>query len=414
MALKIWATQNAVDTTGTGTTDFTHGTVTNTPVAALHFLTDSTANDTPNNQLSLAMGMSDGTDDRWSSVSVQHNQVTTNTNHNQGITGCVAAGFTGSSTTDGVMSHNSFISGGQRLDNDNAFGAARLCNSLFFDCDNAKVLTATLSATVDTAVNVDPGFNWDCLVTIGVPRAGGASGSEAEIYLGFYDKTNQGCTIWNSANGQSGGDAALSIRNDSVGGELDLGGPALDYRIEAATAAGTSCDLTPRNGGGDSDTVFCLFLGWASAETVSVVSWDAPTTTGNNADTSAGFTPQAALHLFSFATAYNTVYATATAGAFGVGMDTDGDNFCVSVQDEVGAVNTDVQSITYNDSIFVEEDDGTDGHKATFVSFDATGWTHNFSISRGTTQKFISLVFEEEVVGGSSLPLLNSNSGGGF
>ncbi len=396
MALTVWATQNAVDTTGTGTTNFTHGTVTNTPVAALHFLAGATTNGGTPSGARCSVGMTDGTDQRYVSINSVHNISTNTDTHRYNNTdACIAQMFSGGPTLDGAMSHDAFISGGQRLNNDNGFGTGYLCNSLFFDCDNAKVLTATINATVDTVVNVDPGFAWDALICISVADNSVAGSTNAEFSFGFFDRTNQGCLMFNSENGDttSGGDVGLQVRNDSVAGELALGTGNLDYRVEAAVGTGTSCDLTPRNNGGDTDLVYCLFLGWSTAETVEVVSWDSPTTTGNNADTSAGIEPQAVIHLFSFAGAYNTAEADGDAGAFGIGIETADDQFCTGYADEQGANPTDTQSSNNNKSIFVEEDDGTAGYEGTLTSLDATGWTHNWTATQVAANKLMSLAF---------------------
>ena len=421
MTLKVWAAQSTVDTTGTGTTDFTHGTISDVPNAVLHVFTNSTANDSPSNQLSFAIGMSDGTDDRAVSVGCQHNVANANTCYRMDTGGCVASAFATGSTLDGSMSHNSFIAGGQRLNNDNAFSGSRLCNSLFFKTDNAKVLTATLSASVDTAVNVDPGFAWDCLIMIGCGDNGG-SGLGAEFFFGFYDKTNQGYINFLSTDDASvpAGVPALRFHSDVTSGTSYVGGEAQfttgnpDYYIEASVGAGTSCDLTTRNNGGDSDHVYCLFLGWTSSESVTLFDWAAPTSTGSNAVTGVGFQPQAAIHLFTFCNVYNAGFSNDQGGALGIGFDTDGDNFCASLSDEDASTNTDTQTVIYNDSIFVEEDDGTDGYKATFTSFGSDGWTHNWSIVRTAANKFLSIAFEEEAAG-TAMPLLGgSNSSGGF
>jgi hypothetical protein len=416
MTLEVWAVQTAVDTSGTGTTDFAHGTVTTTPIAALHCFSNATTNGASTNQGRLAFGMSDGTDDRYASIGVQHNVATSNTNYNRGTAGCVAGCFTTGSTLDGSMSHNSFISGGQRLNNDNAFGSAPLCNSLFFNCDNAKVMTATLNATVDTAVNIDPGFAWDCVIFIGNPNTV-AAGAHADIYFGFFDGTNQGGIIFNSedANG-SPGNPTMRISSTYVGGELPYTGTALDYGIDAVVGTGTSLDLYPRTSGGDTDPVYCLFLSTGGTEGIEVVSWDSPVANGSSSVATASFEPQSCIHLLSFAAAYDVTENDGDAGSIGVSFETADDQFCNSIQDEdATGGNSDAQSLVDNVSISLDEDDGTVGYTAAFTSYNADGWTHNWTQQDGTANKFISLVFEVEgAAGGSSLPLLGSNTSGGF
>ena len=398
MTLEVWATQNAVDTTGSGTTDFVHGSITTTPVAALHCWTHGTVNGTAVNQMTMGVGMSDGTTDLSVSISSQHDVSPTNTSYRRSSSeGCVSGCFTTGASLDGAMSHNSFIAGGQRLNNDNAFASARLCNSLFFDCDNAKTVSAILDASVDTAVNVDPGFAWDVMIVIGVPRTV-ASGQYAEMYMGFFDKTNQGCIAFNSAHNNSSvvADVSLRLSDTYVGMEMGMGTGTVDYAVDAVLGSGTSVNLFPRTDGGDGDPVYCLFLGWASDETVKVVSWDSPTATGSNQVTSVGFEPQGCIHLLSFADDYDVAEAGADAGAFGIAFETADDQFCVAVADEYNTgANSDTQALTDNQSINVPDDGGAATYDATLTNYLSNGWDHNWAATEtGVTNRLISLAFE--------------------
>jgi hypothetical protein len=394
MTLEVWCSQDALPTSSSGTTDLAHGSVTTVPVAALHVSTTGVTNGTTQDVARMFLGMSDGTDERFSTITMQTGVTPSDCNHLNGTDGCMAQTFAASAGVDGKVSHNSFIAGGQRVNNDNGFAAARLCNSMFFKCEFAKVLTATLSATVDTAVNVDPGFNADCLITFAAPRAATSANTEAEIHIGFHDGTNQGGILFNSDHGDAAADPSSQISTTYVGGELALGTGALDYGVLAAPASGTSWDLTPKNAGGDSDVVFCLFLGWTSAESVSVFSWTSPTSTGADAQTGLGFQPQALLNLFSFAAAYDTAEQGADAGAWGVGMETADDQFCAALADEFNVNPTDTQSVTNNQSIDVDIHTGAAGDAATLTSLDADGFTHNYSAVEGTANRMLTLAFE--------------------
>jgi hypothetical protein len=342
----------------------------------------------------MSIGASDGTDDRYVSISSNDAEVTTGTFHRSNPASCLGLILPAASTEDGAVSHNSFIAGGQRVDNDNGASSARLVNHMFFKCEFASLLTATLDTAVDTAVNVDPGFNWDALITFGACRGATANGDEAEIYLGFFDRTNQGCIAFNSADGQTDGDPSLQISTTYCGMEMALGTGALDYGVDASVGSGTSCDLTPRNAGGDGDAVFCLFLGWTSAESASVFSWTSPTATGADAQTGLGFQPQALLNLFSFAASYDTAEADADGGAFAIGMETGDSQFCAGISDEFNSATTDSQSMIDNQAINVELDTGAAGDVATLTSLDADGFTHNYSGVEGTANRMLTLAFE--------------------
>jgi hypothetical protein len=406
MALEVWATQNAVDTTGSGTTDFAHGSITTTPVAALHCFSTGTANGTPVDGATLAFGISDGTLDQYVSMGIENGVTTSATYYRHGSSqGCVAGCLSDVDTLDGGMTHNSFIAGGQRLNNADAFATARLCNSLFFSCDNAKVISATLPATQDTPpTNVDPGFAWKVMIVIGIPRPAGG-GSFTEAYIGFFDKTNQGSLMFNSVHNAATfvDDPGLQISNTRIGGELLMGTGATDYTVEAIVGSGTSVDLHARNNPGDSDPIYCLFLGWSSDETVKVVSWDSPTSNGSNQVTSVGFTPQACIHLLSFAPSYDTAVNNDDAGVIGVSFETANEQFCAALADEHNATTSNTQGLVDDESITVPYATGAAGYTATFTGYLSNGWDHNWTDQDGTTNKLISLAFE---AGGENTDIL--------
>jgi hypothetical protein len=93
--------------------------------------------------------------------------------------------------------------------------------------------------------------------------------------------------------------------------------------------------------------------------------------------------------------AIDTGYTDSNAGSLGVSTFDADDEYCNSVQDEDTALTTDTQSLSDNTVINLPDDDGSVAHVASFVSFDANGWTWNFSATEGTIVKYWALAIEE-------------------
>jgi len=402
MALEIFVGQTAMPTDAVGTTDLTSGDSATTPVAALHAKTKGVTNDSVAGDFELCIGMSDGTLSRAMSTTANTGQATddaTKGYYDAAIAGTAA----GSQVQDGGVSHNSFISGGQRVNDDVAFGAAHLCQHMFFAGCNVATKEAVLNASVDTAVNVDPGFAWDvaivtqCRETTLEDEDPDNNGS-----FGFMvkDDDEQACIAVGTNNGDaSPGGPSLQISTTYAGMVINPGTGALIFGIDVQEGSGTSCDVFPRIAGGESVLVAILFIGFTDGASVKRVSWDSPTSGGNNGITGAGGEPVALIHLLSRAAAYDTAEADAEAGAYGVSFITDDSQFCISGLNEF---NTGGNSNTWSEpvaqSIKVRRDDGNQGalnsYAATHVSMDANGWTENWTaVEDGGAAKQVSLAF---------------------
>lgn len=396
-SLEIWCAQTNLPTTSTGTTDFTHGSVTTTPVAALHFFA-SPPPDSVWAPARFSIGATDGTTQAYSVMVSESAVALTDTNSRNGNDACLGDVGNNSSGITGLASHNSFIAGGQRINNDNGFAVGRACSSMFFAGCTASLEVATLNGT--DVINVDPGFAWKAVIFFSAPRAENTGGTMGEIYFGFFDRTNQGCIAFNSDHNEAVqlGDVGLRISQTYVGMELSPNFGNIDYALTAAVGSGTSLDLTPSSTAG-TDAVRCLFLGWGTGEEVTLFPWDSPTTATSDAQTGLGFQPQALINLFSQADDYDIAEATGQAGTFGIGIETAADQFCTALQNDYDhATTTFTQSTSATRAIFVEDGDGTAGFDATLTSFDTYGFTHNFTATKAAAFKQLSLAFSAATV----------------
>ena len=398
MALEIFVGQNAALTASTGTVDFTSADSTTTPVAALHMLAGATVNNSPRNQANCAFGMADGTSEFCVSIGVNNNVTPTDTTRGRAVAALDIVS-PGGSFTEGRHSHTSFIAGGERLTSSNGFAVARLAQSMFFAGCNVSVEEVALSATVDVAANVDPGFAWDLVIVTHANISGATYSNDAEISFGFMTPADdsQGCIMWHSNNAATPSAPVSQISTTYAGGQLNDGVGTLVYGIDVQAGTGTSCDVYPRIAGGAVNNVQLLFIGFTDSSAAKIVSWTTPTSTGSSAVTGAGFTPVATIDLFSYATAYDTATTGASGGAWGVGFGTGDSQFCAALADEASPASlVDAQTLVNNIAVSVPIDDGTTSAstslKATHTSYDSDGWTRNWTeVDTGSGRKCLTL-----------------------
>lgn len=400
MALEIFVGRNACSTAGSGTVDFTSPDSSTTPVAALNLVGRAITDATLRADGTIGAGIADGTSQYVSSIGVNDAAVTVDAVKGRDLSS-VADLVGGAQVWDGIHTHNSFIAGGQRLNDTNGFSAAELCNSMFFAGANVSVEEVTLSATVDTAVNVDPGFAWDVAIVISSGMTTGTS-NDSDFSFGYMTAADdvQGCIMYNTNNGTSSpGAPNFQISSTYAGGKLNNGASTLQYGIDVQVGSGTSCDVFPRTAGGSSHLVRLLFIGFTDGSSAKIIAWDSPTATGNDAITGAGLTPIASIDLLSYAAAYDTGESDADGGAFAIGLSTADSQFCIAVMDEdATGGNSGTNSWNDNVSVSLPLDDGTTSATtsllATHVSFDSDGKTMNWTNrDSGTARKEMSLFF---------------------
>ena len=125
-----------------------------------------------------------------------------------------------------------------------------------------------------------------------------------------------------------------------------------------------------------------------------------PTSTGNDSEAGPGFTPQFVMMLPTMAEAASTIYWDALGGGFGISTFDDDDEYCNSInyEDEVATSNT--QSLSDDKAANLPDDDGSQGVEASFVSFDANGWTLNYTAVKANAKLWPYLAIGEAAAGG--------------
>ena len=129
--------------------------------------------------------------------------------------------------------------------------------------------------------------------------------------------------------------------------------------------------------------------------------------TGDDVQTGPGFPPQAVIVCPSIANVVNTHDAL---DVFSVGVtafDID-DEYSVIVSDEDDQAASDTQSLADNTALNVPNDNGAAGYEASFVSFEADGWTWNYSDATLTGRPMVVLAIGEEVAA-AGVPKISKN-----
>ena len=363
MALEVFVGQTPLPTDAVGTTDLTSPDSTTVPVGAIHTRTKGITNGTLVQDFDFSVGMSDGTLSRSISSTVNSDQTVDDAS--KGYHDAVVSRNTaGSNIQDGDVSHNAFIAGGQRVNDVQAFPLAHLCNHMFFAGCNATVKEVILNATVDTAVNTDPGHAWDVAIVLHCRETVLDDGDPDNMAsLGFMTKADDKqaciCTVTNNGDA-SPGNPGLRISNTYSGMRLNEETGALIFGIDVQAGSVTSADVFPRIAGGESNLVAILFLGFTTGESALIFESASPASLGNRQDTIGGtLVPIATIDLISRAASYDVSETDAEAGVFGIGFSSDDSQFCSYGHNEFATGgNSNARGQVNNVSIDVGRDDG--------------------------------------------------------
>ena len=106
------------------------------------------------------------------------------------------------------------------------------------------------------------------------------------------------------------------------------------------------------------------------------------------------------LSLAESANSGSRMHSTTGIAAF----DSD-DEYCHSVSAEDSVATMDTQTLSDNTAVECPDGDGTALLTASFVSFDANGWTLNYSAVDSNAKYFWALAIEEESAAGLSIPV---------
>jgi hypothetical protein len=411
------AVTRAACATSTGNQDFTTADLGGlTPVAAQFIVTAGVTDGTAADHAVLSYGAATGTSNRWAlGQSDEHNQATTDTSRALQSDECVFILNPGDTTADGEADFVSFITNGVRINWANAPASAHLMTVVLYAGTDvsAHANYFTVATTVDGTTDVtDPGFEPDLVLTAYTQDNMDAANAHGYATLGMVHndrasgvtQRSVGCWFVNNL-----GTSAPDGHSSALYGSMSLTGTGTvrrGFEFGSFDSSGFTCTTRLNTVSADEIGYLALRLGSGPAVDSWVGTHTTPTSTGNDAETGPGFTPQFVLMLGSMMEAIATGYNTSPlAGSWGIfAFDAD-DEYANSVSCEDGVGTTNTQSISDNTAILLPDDDGAAGLVASFVSFDASGWTLNYSAVEANAKIFFALAIEEEAVGGLSIPV---------
>ena len=373
-----------------------------TPKAALficsYSVTDATAADHNN----LSIGAATGASEEWClSTNDEHNQGTTDNYKTTDSDRCIRLNTPSTDTIDGEAEFIAFIANGVRINWLNAPSSAWLLTVVLFAGTDlsAHAGYAGLGNTVDLTTDITaPGFEPDIVLTAGQRTAIDSGNAHWWPSIGIVHN-DDGITQHSYGNlfyDNVATSSQLARYTESYGILEVAAGANLDWGGEFGTFDANGFSVTTRINGANNSTMFYLALNFNSAVDAWVGTHTTPTSTGNDSETNPGFKPQIVIQGLSLVEAVDTGYSDNRTGALGFSVfDADHEYTTIgSSEDAVATTNT--QSLADDRAIVVPDDDGTLDIEATFVSFDANGWTVNYSNAPATAKLFWALAIEEE------------------
>ena len=386
--------------TATGTQDITISGF-GTPKAAMFFVSRAEADGTPIADAVAGYGATDGTRQwSWSCFS-DHGQASTDSRRVQGDTRCVQI-----ITDVTIVRHaafDSWITDGVRINWGSVATTQLELVVVLFGGADLSVRADTIDVPGTGAVDVTgPGFEPDLVIGA---SCGATSGTTATIQwivgFGFAHNDRAGtvvqrCVFQRENTSVADGEPNSRLSTAYVGGQYQT---AVDWGAALGTFDASGFTLTPSaNAGGDDYHYLALRFDGVSGW---VGTLDAPTGTGAWAVTAPGFRPQFVMLVQTMHTAVDTDVTDGKAGAVGIGVFDATAAYTQATAIEDASATTDTESVSDDQPVSLNDHAGADAFDASFTSFDATGWTLNFSAADGTVRKWVGLAIGEAGGGGS-------------
>lgn len=368
------------------------------PKAALFIVSNAVTDGTAADGSVLSYGAATSVIARWAiSVTSKHGVTTTLTNTLGLTTGCVYVIDPADGTTvDGQADFVSFIANGVRINWSNAPAAAYLMTVVLFAGTDltAQAGSTALGNTIDLTTDITTvGFQPDLVLTAII-------GTLCRHSFGMVHETGGTVRQYSyggvSRNGQTTTGEFAHVRSDAGVAQLSTSGTASWYgEFSAFDSSGFS--VTSRVAGTGNQTLNWLALDFNGAAGVWVGNHSTPTATGNASDTQPGFRPQFILQLQTLAEAVTTIYSDSRGGSIGIAAIDVNEAYTTSLSREDAVTTSNTQSLSDNVAVRLPDDDGAAKLTATLTSFDATGWTANYSAVDAAVKLFPTLVIGESV-----------------
>ena len=265
---------------------------------------------------------------------------------------------------------------------------------------NVGVVDVNLG-TGTSAIDVTSlGFRPDLLFAIGTGAASDTLLTHGIASIGFAHNdgttTTQGFVgVWSEDNVATT-DTGAYVGASHIGGQVFNGTATWLASVSDFDANGFS--ITPSANAG-SDVLYILALELADANDAYVGVVDSKTTTGTQAYTGTGFTPQVVGLLQTRCTATGTVART---NSLAIGATDGTRSRVVSARDQDAVTTSSSDSESADSVILIRNGDGTDDAAAAYSSFDSDGWTLNYSDGSASVRKMLAFAIGDSTAGGGA------------
>jgi len=378
-------------------------------VGALFFLSFADTDGTAEDGCSYAIGFTDGTTSKSLSGDDRHN-VATSVVGGETWDDPIALRDPADATDEVRTSFVSWITNGVRLNVTTAPANGVLLTCVFFAGTDSSADVGTWTFDNANAVDVTSvGFEADLVFTLCNGGGWPSDHTHGRETVGVVhnDRASGLAQRWASVSGR---DSRATSVNRSYFSASEGGADfkyAVQYEMAFSAFDASGFTVTPSASAG-TDVAAYLALRFGSGPAVD--SWvgthTTPTGTGNDGETGPGFTPQTVILFGTFAEAVDTLYADARGGVFMMSAFDADEAYAVSACVEVGVATMNTQCLSDNVAVELPDDDGSAGLTASFVSFDANGWTLNYSAVEAAAKLFIGVAIEEEAAAGVTVPVM--------
>lgn len=405
----VRAVTRAAANTSTGNQDFTTTDLGGlTPKAAIVIMTKAITDGTAANDAALSIGATDGTR-QWVLSTFDENGTADSDTYRHFRDDALVYIMDGTGAADGIAVFVSFIADGIRINWTDAPAGAYLVQVELFAGTDLSVYAGTASpnGTLNAATDITaPNFEPDNVFM----ASGGSTVNTltAALYAAVGIAKNDGGGavtqhgwFWNSADAAAAENLEAILSTLYSTGQIDSGAYLWAGEVDDFDSQGFSVYTRVNNTVG-TDVFGYLALKYNGVVSTWVGTVDSPTATGSDSETGPGFRPQHVLEIATLITAVDTFRTNAQCGSTCFNSFDADDEFSTSVTAEDAAVTMNTQSLSDNTAVNLPLDTGATAHIATFTSFDATGYTRNFTTANGTLRKWIGWAISETAASSSS------------
>jgi len=382
--------------TGTGNTDYTVSGF-GTPACAMVFATYGTADGTAVDHGGVAIGATDGTNQLSLMGASENGQTAADVGGAQNTSDTFRmVTAAAQATTEGTAS-GSLITDGVRLNTTDAFAAAYQVKALLIGGSGVAGCTVgsvTTGGVLDGSVTVNTvGFTADVILfwslsdTSSTPSSNGLS-------FGVCVRSATSCATqygysFNDVSSANPTQVQQMLNTDGV--TRRVSGGVNGALAEIGNIGASGFDVTQR------DNATAVTLQYLAIDLngigAAMITDASPTSTGSEAITGAGFTPQFALGLYGTAVANDTFYSDGNAESWGIGLMTASTSACVGMTSDDNVSPSNTESLTNSIALCLRKDEAL-FQAASLTSFDSDGMTLNNTTANGTARQRIFLFIE--------------------